>query len=87
MFNLFVKMYKRYGFLHCVKNFFKYLEAFRQLELMAEKFSATKEWNEFKSNKKVGLNFTHLNVMQSLHQIQNEVGVNFQKRIRHLSKT
>lgn len=86
MLKLYVKMLKRYGFIHVIKNIFEYAEAFRNIRLMAEKFSVTNELEAFKKSKKLGMNFTHMNILMINRQIKNQEGVNFQKKIRFLTK-
>lgn len=53
---------------------------------MAEKFNVLKEWNQFKSHTNVGKNFTYLNLMQLKYQLESQKGINYQKKLRFLTK-
>lgn len=86
MINLYIKIWKQYGIVLTLKNFFKLLVVFKGLEDMAEKFGVIEEWNSFKGHTKVGKNFTFLNLMRSKEQLETQAGVNYQKKIKYLTK-
>jgi len=87
MINLYIKLWKMYGIKEIFVNFFKYYAIFKGLDVMAEKFSVTKEWNSFKGNTRVGKNFTRFNLLRLYEQLKNQEGINFQKKIKFLIKT
>jgi len=86
MLKLYIKIWKLYGFWHIVKNFTAYFKVFNGLQVMAEKFNVLKEWNQFKSHTNVGKNFTYLNLMQLKYQLESQKGINYQKKLRFLTK-